>query len=213
MFRDRRDAGSRLSRASGLSQKEDAVILAIPKGGLEVGYEIAKNLDHRMSLIVTRKLPFPENPESGFGAVSEGGQLYLVPGMKERIPETMIERIVAEQIDEVKRRVSILRGGRPFPDIRDRTVILVDDGIAMGFTMMASVLHCKYRKPKEIIVAVPVAGPRAIERFESIVDELIVHESPHDFSAVAQVYENWYDVSDSEALNLLKKSREEGILI
>jgi len=116
-----------------------------------------------------------------------------------------IEQILAQQRLEIKRRIQTLREGRPLPSIKERTVILVDDGIAMGSTMHVAVELCRKKGAKKIIVAVPVAGRQTIQKFSQMADEVIVLESPVNFYAVAQVYENWYDVSDEEVLEFLKR--------
>jgi len=205
MFKDRKDAGQKLAQALLKYKEEYPLVLAIPRGGVELGYEVAKALECELSLIICRKLPYPDNPESGFGAIAEDDSVYINPMAAAYVPDTMIKQIIHEQSLEIRRRILTLREGKPLPEIKDRTVILVDDGIAMGSTMHTAVTLCKKYKAKKIIVAVPVAGRRSIEEFSHIVDEMIVLESPLNFHAVAQVYENWYDVSDEEVLSLLKK--------
>lgn len=204
MFRDRKDAGQKLAQALLKYKGEDLLVLAIPRGGVELGYEVAKTLACDLSLVICRKLPYPDNPESGFGAIAEDGSVYINPMAAAHVPDSVIKQIIHEQSLEIVRRIQTLREGKPLPDIKDKTVILVDDGIAMGSTMHTAVELCKKHKAKKIIVAVPVAGRRSIEEFSHMVDEIIVLESPSHFHAVAQVYENWYDVSDAEVLNLLK---------
>ena len=204
MFRDRKEAGRQLAQALSPYRDSDALVLAIPRGGVEIGYEIARTLDIDLSLIVTRKLPYPSNPEGGFGAIAEDGSVFIYPRAAQHLPEKTIERIMEAQKDEIERRIDVLRGGRPLPDMKRRTVILVDDGIAMGSTMRASIALCKNKSAGQIVVAVPVAGERAIEEISQIVDEMVVLESPAFFRAVAQVYENWYDVSDREVLEIME---------
>lgn len=209
MFADREDAGRQLAQALEGYRDTNALILAIPRGGVQIGYEVAKALDAELSLIVTRKLPYPDNPESGFGAVAEDGSVFLYPEAAHHLAEAMIERIKADQRDEIERRIALLRGGRPLPEIAGRTVILVDDGIAMGSTMRASIELCKHHRAGRLVVAVPVAGERAIREIEPLVDDIVVLESPPYFRAVAQVYERWYDVPDREVLTLLERWRQQ----
>ena len=206
MFRDRRDAGRQLGQALLDYKEKNPLVLAIPRGGVEVGYEAARILAADFSLLVCRKLPYPDNPESGFGAIAEDGSLYINEAAAASLPEQLIERIIDEQTHEIERRIAILRNGEPLPDIKGRTVILIDDGIAMGSTMHAAVSLCRKRGVEELVVAVPVAGAHAIREFEQIVDRLIVLESPPYFYAVAQVYENWYDVSDEEVLEIIGRT-------
>ncbi|MFT7878993.1 MAG: phosphoribosyltransferase [Sulfurimonas sp.] len=203
MFKDRKDAGKKLAEKLQHYRDSDALILAIPRGGVELGYEVSKSLQCELSMIICRKLPYPHNPESGFGAVAEDGSVYLYEAAIGELSEEEIERIKQAQQQEIKRRIAVLRGGRPLPSLKGRTVILVDDGIAMGSTMHAALEMCKNCGASRIIVAVPVAGASSISEFSKIVDELIVLESPAFFRAVAQVYEHWYDVSDKEVLGLM----------
>ncbi|RRS29829.1 MAG: phosphoribosyltransferase [Epsilonproteobacteria bacterium (ex Lamellibrachia satsuma)] len=208
MFRDRKDAGQKLGLALQKYKDSNALVLAIPRGGVELGVEVAKALQCDLSLLICRKLPYPHNPESGFGAIAEDGSVYINQMAAAYVPEYEIERIITEQSKEIERRIQTLRNGKPLPQIKDRTVILVDDGIAMGSTMHTAVALCRKQEAKKIIVAVPVAGAQAIEKFSQMADEVIVLESPADFHAVAQVYENWYDVSDEEVMGLLQKMEQ-----
>jgi len=205
MFRDRTDAGRRLGRALEKYRGEDVMVLAIPCGGAEIGYQVAKALGAPLSLIISRKLPFPDNPESGFGAVSEDGSSFLVPGIESWLPGEAIAEIIARQTAEIQRRIRVLRGGQELPVIRGKTVILVDDGIAMGSTMRASVACCRNRGAKNVLIAVPVTGPATADEMKKIADDVIVLEMPTYFRAVAQVYEMWYDVSDEEVIDIMSR--------
>jgi len=205
MFKDRKDAGQKLAEALQIYKEEDPLVFAIPRGGVELGYEVSKMLDADFSLLICRKLPFPFNTESGFGAMAEDGSLYINELAAASVSHKEIEQIIAQQSLEIKRRIQTLRGGRPLPSIKGRSVILVDDGIAMGSTMHVAVELCRKEGAKRIIVAVPVASRQSIEKFSQIADEVVVLESPVNFYAVAQVYENWYDVSDEEVLGFLKR--------
>jgi len=205
MFKNRKEAGKKLAEALEKYRGENPLILAIPRGGVEVGLQVAKKLDSDFSLIIARKLSLPDNPETGFGAVAENGSTFILEDAHYRLSGETIERIKEEQIDEIKRRIKVLRGGNPLPEIEGRTVILIDDGIAMGSTMRASIELCKIREAVKIVVAVPVAGREVAEEIGKKVDELIVLETPEYFRAVAQAYEKWYDVSDEEVLDLLRE--------
>ena len=209
MFRDRTDAGKQLAQALEDYGQDNVLVLAIPRGGAELGYEVAKHLDAEFSILVSRKLPFPDNPEAGFGAMAEDGSTFIFKDTAGHLPAPTIERIVEDQKDEIERRVRVLRGGGPLPDIENRTVILVDDGIAMGSTMRASIRSCRNRNAGKIVVAVPVASPRVAREIEEMVDDLVVLETPPFFQAVAQVYEHWHDVSDEEVLEIMETWREE----
>lgn len=203
MFENRKDAGKKLAGALEKYADENALVLAIPRGGVEPALEVAAHLNAEFSLIISRKLPYPDNPEAGFGAVAEDGSAFIINGATGWLSAAEMDIIKNEQIQEIKRRIKVLRKGRPLPDIEGRTVILIDDGLAMGSTMRAALLMCRKHNPDKIIAAVPVAGRDVAKQMQSEVDKLIVLESPPFFRAVAQVYRNWYDVSDQEVLNLI----------
>lgn len=205
MFKDREDAGKKLAVALKKYKDKGVLVLGIPKGGLAVGYEVAKYLNADFSAIVSRKLPFPGNPEFGFGAISEDGSTYIISGYEEQLPKELIDKIISQQKLEIKRRILVLRQGKSLPEIKDRTVIIVDDGIAMGSTMIASIYLCKNKKAKKIIAATPVSGENIEKELANLVDEVVILEKPLFFSAVAQAYENWYDVPDAEAKAVLQE--------
>lgn len=205
MFKNRKDAGEKLAQALEKYRSENPVILAIPRGGVEVGLQVSKRLGTDFSLVIARKLPFPDNPEAGFGAVAENGSTFIFENADYWLAVETIEQIKKEQIAEIERRVNALRGGNPLPDIKGRTVILTDDGIAMGSTMRAVIELCRKRKAGKVVVAVPVAGREVADAIAKETDDLVVLEIPVHFRAVAQAYENWYDVSDEEVLDLLRE--------
>ncbi len=207
MFRDRTDAGMQLAKALEKYRDQGVIVLAIPRGGVEVGYQVAKSLGTLFSLIISRKLPFPDEPEAGFGAVSEDGSSWLIPRAEAWLNRETIEGIISRQVAETKRRVDVLRAGQDLPDISGRTVILVDDGIAMGSTMRASVACCRNLGARKVVVAAPVTGPDTAREIEKIADEVVILEKPYNFRAVAQVYENWYDVTDEEVLEIMGKEK------
>jgi len=209
MFKDRWDAGGKLGRALEAYRDRDALVLAIPRGGAIVGFQVAKHLNAAFSLLVARKLPFPDNPESGWGAVAEDGSTFVFPEARRWLPDAVAKRITKEQKQEAERRVAVLRKGKPLPDMAGRTVILVDDGIAMGSTMRAAIQMCRSRKAAKIIVATPVSGPEAAGEFRRLADEYVVLETPEFFHAVAQVYRHWYDLSDEEVIEVLEKWEHE----
>ena len=210
MFHDRKDAGQKLARSlETYKGRDDVIVLAIPKGGVEVGYEVAAHLDVDFSIIVSRKLPYPMEPEAGFGAVAEDGSLYLHERAAAWLSEVRMQGIIDEQRREIERRIRVLRSGEPLPTIEGKTVILVDDGIAMGSTMRASIALCRNQGASAIVVAVPVAGRDVAADLAGQVDEVVVLEKPPFFQAVAQVYRRWYDVSDEEVQGILKQWRRE----
>jgi len=205
IFKDRSDAGKRLAEALMRYKDDRPLVLAIPRGGTEVGYEVAKALDADFDLLISRKLPFPDNPESGFGAVAEDGSVYIIPYYAEILDPSLIASIVEYQKEEIKRRIARLRGGREPTPVEGRTVILVDDGIAMGSTMRAALDYCRHNNAAKVVVAAPVSSPRVKEEFEKIADDVVILSTPPYFRAVAEAYEKWYDVSDEEVLRILKR--------
>lgn len=205
MFNDREDAGKQLAQALETYQGEDVLVLAIPRGGVELGYEVARALNADFSLVIVRKLPYLDNPEAGFGAIAEDGSMFIFDQPASTLPDKKVERIIHQQRDEVERRIEVLRKGKPLPEIVGRTVILVDDGIAMGSTMRAAIALCENQRAGEIVVASPVSSQRVKEAIKQLVDQTIILQTPIYFRAVAQVYENWYDVSDNEVLKIMEK--------
>lgn len=207
MFEDRQDAGRKLASALEKYKDKGVLVLAIPKGGVEVAFQVAKHLRAEMGILISRKLPYPDNPESGFGAIAEDGSLFMIEDALGFLSEVEIEEIIREQKEEIKRRIAVLRNNEPLPQIKGRIVILIDDGIAMGSTMRAAIALCKNKKAEKIVVAVPVTAESTAQAIKRLADEVIVLEKPLFFQAVAQVYKNWYDVSDEEVLEFLKEDR------
>jgi putative phosphoribosyl transferase len=209
MFDDRRDAGKQLAGALADYKGKNVVVLAIPRGGVEVGYPVAKALGADFSLVVVRKLPFPDNPEAGFGAIAEDGSTVILEYARYGLLRDTVERVIDFQREEIRRRIKVLRGGEPLPDLAGKTVILIDDGIAMGSTMRAAIKLCRNQAAGRVVVAVPVTGERAAREIGDLVDEIVILEKPPFFRAVAQVYRNWYDVSDREVLQIMESWRDE----
>lgn len=211
MFEDRRDAGEKLGQALESYKTKNPLVLGIPRGGVEVAYHAARAIEADLSVIIVRKLPFPDNPESGFGAVAEDGTVYLAPEASRWVGESTVNRIVEEQKEEVSRRISSLRGG-PLPSLENRQVILIDDGIAMGSTTMAAAMCCRNLNAAHILAATPAGSPRAIGKLRKTADDVLAILSPPYFRAVAEFYRNWYDVSDAEVVAILDRARDSGLL-
>jgi putative phosphoribosyl transferase len=209
MFIDRKDAGEQLARALAPYKGRGALVLAIPRGGVRVGYYVARELGAEFSLVVARKLPLPSNPEAGFGAVAEDGSAFVFEDARRFLEPAVIERIVAEQRAEVARRIAALRGGEPLPPLEGRTVILVDDGIAMGSTMRAAIMMCRKADAASVVVAAPVSGPDVAASMRALADDVVILETPPNFRAVAQAYANWYDVPDAEVVAIMDRWRRE----
>lgn len=200
---------------NGLGKEEEAekirkniIVLAIPNGGVAVGYEVSKSLNIDFDVIVCRKVQIPWNPEAGYGSVAPDGSCFLneklvfALGLSDRI----IKQNIKETMNQIKKRIEKYRGKKPFPKLKDKIVILVDDGLASGFTMLASIEFVKKKKPEKIIVAVPTASGSAYQLVRPEIDKLIALDVRYAYPfAVADAYENWYDVSDEEVLKYLKK--------
>src|SRR4030066_548740 len=211
MFRDRKEAGKKLALELDKYKNKNVLVLAIPRGGVEVGLEVASYLNSDLDILVSRKLPIPYNPEAGFGAITEDSSIYLNKDAVLWVGENDIERIKKEQIKEIKRRIDVLRGGRPLAQVKERIVILVDDGLAMGSTMYASVEYCRNKNVKKVIVAVPVSGKDVFYKIKQLVDEAYVLEMPYNFIAVAQSYLYWTDVTDEDIIKLMEKWKARNI--
>jgi putative phosphoribosyl transferase len=208
-FKDRTEAGLKLAEALEKYRGRRTLVLAIPRGGVEVAYQVATALEGDLSILISRKLPYPNNPEAGFGAVAEDGSRVVSETVQYELDEAEITAIIRAQEAEIRRRIKVLRQDRPLPEIKGRTVILVDDGLAMGSTMKAAVALCRKRRAKRIVVAVPAAGEWAAREVGKLADETVILAKPVPFFAVAQAYEKWYDVPDREVLAILSKWQAE----
>jgi predicted phosphoribosyltransferase len=209
VFRNRLHVAKILTeKLQAYANNPDAIVLAIPAGGIPVGYVIAKRLSVAFDVIVVRKIQVPWDSEAGFGAVAWKGEAILNRPMIEQLglSETQIDQAVSKASTNVKERVRKFRKNRPLPDLQNKKVILVDDGLASGFTMLAAVKAVKREKPKETIIAVPTASIGAIELLAKEVGLLIaLNIRSRPFFAVADSYKDWHDVSDQEALKFLKR--------
>jgi predicted phosphoribosyltransferase len=211
IFQDRRDAGRQLARRLTHLRGQDAIVLALPRGGIVVGYEIARALGTPLDVIVARKLGAPGNPEFGFGAIAPGGVRFLdeqTVGWL-GLSEEQIDRIAAEEALEMERRLRRYRGGRPLPDVRQRAVILVDDGLATGVTARAAIRAIRRWEPGHLVLAVPVSAPDTARAVSSEVDELVCLETPPGFMAVGQYYMDFEQTSDEEVIELIERARRE----
>lgn len=206
VFRDRKDAGEKLGKyLKAKYQHLNPFVLGIPRGGMEVAYYVAEHLEAQLSMLISRKLPYPYNKEVGFGAIAEDLSVYISDNLRNAPAPETIGHIIDEQTDEINRRIKAYRNEKPFPDIAERTVIIVDDGIATGVTLVPALRLCKNRGALEIIIAVPVCGTN-YDRHLDEADALEVLVQPKDFYAVGQVYESFYDLSEDEFKSILKKA-------
>jgi putative phosphoribosyl transferase len=206
-FRDRSDAGRQL--AARLNQyREDAgtIVLALPRGGVPVGAEIARELGAPLDVFVVRKLGVPGHEELAMGALASGGARVLNREVVARIgisPE-QLEAVTAREREEVQRRERLYRGDRPAPDVRGRTVIIVDDGLATGATMRAAVAALRQQEPKRIVVAVPTGSADTCEDLRAQADDVVCLITPDPFLAVGFWYEDFGQVSDDEVRSVLE---------
>ena len=212
MFKNREEAGRRLvDRLIRFRDDPAAIILALPRGGVAVGYQLSLGLHLPLDVFITRKLGVPENPEYALGAVGETGTIYLNPDAMAAygLFRTDIEELVQVQQREIARRQNLYRQGRHFPTLTDRIVILVDDGLATGATFFASAQSIRHLKPRRLIGAIPVGPIETIREACMQVDELTVLTTPDPFCAVGNHYLDFAQVSDHEVveyLNLAEKS-------
>ena len=210
-FRDRTEAGRILAQElSHYEGRDDVIVLALPRGGVPVGYEVARALRAPLDVFVARKLGLPGYPELAMGAIAAGGVAVLDRALVHRlgISEETIRQVVAQEARELERREVAYRDGRPPPDLKGKTVILVDDGLATGATMRAAALAAKEHQPERVIVAVPVAAPQTCDEFRGDVDEIICAVTPEPFYAVGIWYENFDQTTDNEVRELLARASE-----
>lgn len=211
VFIDREHAGRELAKflKERLTVRENLLVLAIPAGGVPVGCIVARELGADLDLICVRKLPIPWDPEAGFGALTPDGEIVLDPLLVRHLGLTdeVITQIAERVLVEVKRREMVFRGGRPEPVVEGRNVILVDDGLATGLTMLAAIRWVKKRRPTRVFVATPTASESAVARISCHVDALFVlnvrREMP--YFAVADAYQEWRDLTDKDVIQYLKK--------
>jgi predicted phosphoribosyltransferase len=211
LFLDRRDAGRRLAqKIAGYSNRPDVLVLALPRGGVPVAYEVARALNAPLDVFVVRKLGVPGYEELAMGAVATGGVRVLnneiVEGLG--IPASMIDAVAARERQELARRERLYRDGRPQPDVRGRTVILVDDGLATGATMHAVIEALRQQGPERIVVAVPTASPDTCEEMKRRADEVICAITPEPFHAVGRWYQEFSQTTDEEVRELLARQNK-----
>lgn len=209
LFKDRFDAGRLLaSKLRSFANRPDTVVLALPRGGVPVGYEVAKALHVPLDVFVVRKLGVPGYEELAMGAIASGGIRVLNEDVVRAagIPDEVIDAVAAEEERELERRERDYRDGRPAVNVQGRIVILVDDGLATGSSMRVAVLALKRKKPAQIVVAVPVGAPATCAEFASEVDQAICAITPEPFLAVGQWYMDFSQTSDEEVRDLLRRA-------
>lgn len=211
-FRDRKEAGLLLAtELAAYAHLPNVLILAFPRGGVPVGFEVAKALQVPLDVVLVRKLGVPGEEELAMGAIATGGVRVLNESVVRmcQISPREIEWIGAQEELELQRRERLYRGGRPAPVIRDRVVILVDDGIATGATMRVAITALRTQRPASIIVAIPVGPMSACEELRTEVDQVVCLRSPREFAAISLWYENFTQVTDDEVCDLLERANRE----
>lgn len=206
-FRDRTEAGKLLAtQLAAYANRQDVLVLALPRGGVPVAFEVARALHAPLDVIVVRKLGVPGQEELAMGAIATGGVRILNNDVVQflEIPDEVINKVAAHEQQELERRERLYRGNRPAYDVQHRIVILVDDGIATGATMHAAVAALKQRQPTRIIIAVPVVAPSTSKEFAEEVDELVCVIQPEQFLAVGYWYQQFSQTSDEEVRGLLE---------
>jgi len=207
VFEDRLVAGELLARKLKDHVNSDAIVLAIPAGGVPVGYVVANKLGLRLDVMVVRKIHIPWNREAGFGAVSwDGTVIFNEPLLMQlRLSEDEVKMCIEEEMEKIRKRLRIFRGDRSPTNLRDKTVVLVDDGLASGYTMLAAARSVKKSESKKIIVGVPTSSIIAIKLLQPHVDKIICLNIRDELIyAVADAYKFWHDLSDDEVLDFLK---------
>lgn len=213
MFRDREDAGDRLGEALRAYRDMDTVVLAIPRGGVSVGHRVARTLQAGFDLLVVRKVAIPWEPEAGFASVGPDGSLHVNEDLVARLglSEAEVRRLADEVRAEVAERQRRLRGDRPLPRLHDRPVLLVDDGLATGYTMLAAGEWVRRRGPRDLLVAAPCASVSALDTIKRVADTVVVLEVGRGpVFAVASFYQEWTDLTDADVLPYLKGAAEGG---
>jgi putative phosphoribosyl transferase len=211
LFRDRRDAGRKLAHElRSYASVPNLLVLALPRGGVPVAFEVAQALDSPLDVFLVRKLGVPGHEEYAMGAIASGGIMVLNQEAVRMIGATpqVIESVAAQERRELERREASYRGDRPRPEVGGATVILVDDGLATGSTMRAAAEALRKEGPAKLIVAVPVAAPETCDAFRDEVDDIVCAVTPERFHAVGAWYADFSQTSDQEVHDLLQRARE-----
>jgi putative phosphoribosyl transferase len=211
IYRDRIDAGRKLvGRLAAYRDRPDVLVLALPRGGVPVGFEVAEGLRVPLDSFLVRKLGVPGHEELAMGAIATGGVRVLNRDVLRTlpIPQRVIDRVAAAEAQELERRERLYRGERPAPQVEGRTVILVDDGLATGSTMRAAVAALRAQRPAKIVVAVPVGAAETCRDFQTEADEVICGATPDPFYAVGYWYADFEPTSDDEVRDLLERAAQ-----
>jgi putative phosphoribosyl transferase len=212
IFRDRVDAGRQLAlRLRRYANRPDVLVLALPRGGVPVAYEVAKELQAPLDVFLVRKLGVPGYEELAMGAIASGGVRVINQDVVRYmgIPAEVIDAVAADEQRELERRERAYRDDRPPPDVKGRIVILIDDGLATGSTMRAAAAALRKQGPARIVVAVPVSASETCEEFRSEVDEIVCAVTPEPFRGVGLWYEDFSQTTDDEVRELLERARQQ----
>lgn len=213
IFKDRKHAGEALAaKLIAYANRSDVLVLGLPRGGVPVAFEVAKALNAPLDIFAVRKLGLPGYEELAMGAIASGGARVLndeVVRSREISPDA-IETVALKEQQELERRERLYRDSRPFPDVRGRTVILVDDGLATGATMRAAVVALQQLQPASIVVAAPISAPETCSELSQEVSEIVCAETPSPFMSVGLWYENFSQTTDDEVCELLAKAASRG---
>lgn len=210
IFENRHDAGRQLAAALRQYNDQPVVVLAIPNGGVPVALEVASALEADLDLVISRKIPLPLNPEAGFGAVADDGTIILNEETVKRmgLSRQQIEYEASKIRAEIKQRSLLYKGDRPLVRVSGKTVIIIDDGLASGITMIAAVQSVRHRHPREIVVAVPVASAIALKEVERVADRVVTcHKGFTPRFYISDFYSHWYELSDDEVIRYLNQWR------
>jgi len=212
IYKDRKDAGIQLvSRLTEYKDREDVLVLALPRGGVVIGYEVAKTLNCPLDIIIIRKIGFPGQPELAIGAVSETGAVVLNEDIISayKVSKDYIEEEILRQKKEISRRITLYRSGKGIPPLDGKITILVDDGVATGATIKAAISTLKKEKIVRLVAALPVSSEDAEEGIKQMVDEWVCTETPFGFMAIGNYYQDFSQVSDEEVVELLKQKTKD----
>ncbi len=208
-FRDRTDAGVRLAARLGrYADRHDVIVLALPRGGVPVGAEVARALGAPLDVFLVRKLGVPGHEELAMGAIASGGVRVLNRDVLDqlRIAPKWVDAVAAQELAELTRREAVYRDGRPAPDVRGKTVVLVDDGLATGASMKSAVAALRDLGPARVVVAVPVGAPETCQELGELADEVVCAEAPDPFYAVGSWYVDFDQTTDEEVRELLAEA-------
>lgn len=211
MYKNRSDAGQKLAKKLSYLSKKNLIVIAIPRGGVVLGYELAKSLHVQLEIVVARKIGSPYNKELGIGAIAEENISILDTNIIKQIgiPKGKLNKLIEEEKVELNRRVRLFRKSKKFPSLLDKIVIIVDDGLATGVTAIATIMLIKKHNPKEIIYTAPVCAFEAIQKINSLVDKIVCPLVPSNLQSIGMCYKNFDQVTDEEVLKLLSKAEVE----